>query len=525
MLENRKLPVGVQDFEKLRRGRNIYVDKTQYIYQLVNSDAPYFLGRPRRFGKSLFLSTLKTYFLGKKELFDGLAIAELEEDWLEYPVIYIDLNKVNCGNVNILNNLLDYILDEYENKWGVTNKPKEISLRFDNLIKHAYEKTKRKVVVLVDEYDKPLLETMDNLTVNEEIRKILKGFYGVLKSADAYLRFVFLTGVTKFSKVSIFSDLNQLMDISMDEQYAGICGISEAELIHNFQPELKALAAKEGITPEEAFASMKKRYDGYHFAKESEDMYNPFSVLNTFAKLDFRYYWIQTGTPSFLVKMLKEGNFEVPDLEDNIHASLEEITDYRVEDENPVPILYQSGYLTIKKYNKEDDEYILGFPNEEVKYGFLMKLLPAYAPSYKKRHYFSALYFAQAIRVGDVDKFMTSLQSFLATIPYDAITQEHRDEKYYQYTFYMVFSLMGQFVKTEEKNNIGRADAIVETATHIYVFEFKMDENATAEDALKQINTKGYAIPYKPDHRKIVKIGVEFSKKERNVKRWVIDSD
>ncbi|GHT54368.1 hypothetical protein FACS189446_3840 [Bacteroidia bacterium] len=367
MSTHRKLPIGIQDFEKLRTGNNVYVDKTLYIYKLIQSDAPYFLGRPRRFGKSLFLSTLKAYFLGKKELFEGLAIAGLEKEWAEYPVFYIDFNVGIYTNTQSLRDSLHTKLARLEEQWGKEVEEKDFAGRFEGLIRRAYEQTGNKVVVLVDEYDKPLLGTMDDLQVNDEIRKILKGFYGVLKSSDAYLRFVFLTGVTKFSKVSVFSDLNQLQDISMDNQFSGICGITETELIRNFQPELHALAEKTGKTYEETIFEMKKCYDGYHFAKESEDMYNPFSVLNTFARLDFGEYWYETGTPTFLVKMLKDIDFDIETLENSLPFSVRSITDYRIENRNPVPILYQSGYLTIKDYDRQLDEYTLGYPNEEVK--------------------------------------------------------------------------------------------------------------------------------------------------------------
>ncbi|MDR1221265.1 MAG: ATP-binding protein, partial [Tannerella sp.] len=386
-----------------------------------------------------------------------------------------------------------------------------------------HEKTGRKVVVLIDEYDKSLINTMDKPDVNEKIRDVLKGFYGVLKGADAHLRFVFLTGVTKFSKVSIFSDLNQLMDISMDKQYAGICGISETELLGNFQPELQALAEAQGITPDKAFAEMKKRYDGYHFAKISEDMYNPFSVLNTFAKLDFAYYWFATGTPTFLAKALRNQNYDIRKFDDDVQIVANSVMDYRYENQDLVPLLYQTGYLTVKAYDSVLDEYTLGFPNEEVKYGFLNELLPAFVLTPIATGHFSVTGFLRQLMKNDVEGFMTSLQAFFAAIPYDAIKRKHRSEQYYQHVFYLLFTLMGQFVQTEVKNNKGRADAVVKTSGNIFVFEFKMDSNATAEDAIKQINSKDYAIPYAADHRKTVKIGVEFSQTERGVKRWVIE--
>ncbi|MDR3266793.1 MAG: ATP-binding protein [Tannerella sp.] len=520
MSNNRNLPIGIQDFEKLRTENYLYVDKTQYLYNLAILSVPCFLGRPRRFGKSLFLSMLKAYFQGKRDLFKGLAVADLEKEWTEYPVIYIDFNKASYTNVTTLNIVLDNILRKYEMEWQVTVIAEELSVRFDNLIQEIYNKTGRKVVVLVDEYDKPLLGTMDNQDANDEIRTALKGFYGVLKSADAYLRFVLLTGVTKFSKVSIFSDLNQLQDISMDNRYSGICGITEAELIRDFQPELHALAGKTGKTYENTLIEMKKRYDGYHFTKESEDIYNPFSLLNTFAKLDFGNYWYQTGTPTFLVEMLKDINFDIRKISDNtVSATAEFLTDYRIDNKDPIPVLYQSGYLTIKGYDSLFNAFLLGFPNEEVKYGFLRNLLPAYVPADSiLLNSFYAGDFVRDLMAGNTDGFMTRMQAMFSSIPYDL---SDRTERHYQLVFYLLFTLMGQFVQTEVKTSNGRADAVVKTSDTIFVFEFKMDTNGTAEDALQQIDDKGYSIPYTADGRKIVKVGAEFDSSNRRLSRWI----
>jgi len=519
----RELPIGIQDFEKLRRDNCLYVDKTQFVYQLTRTSRPYFLGRPRRFGKSLFISTLKAYFEGKRELFEGLKLAELEKNWIKYPVIYMDFNVGLLTRAENVANKIKKQLEELTVLWDNNCDYADLAIKFEAVIKAAYEQTGQKVVVLVDEYDKPLINTIDDPTANKEIRTLLKSFYGVLKSTDAYLRFVFLTGVTKFSKVSVFSDLNHLTDISLSEKYADICGISETELLQNFQPEIQALADKRKLTYNEAFAKLKKLYDGYHFAKESEDIYNPFSVLNTFGSLDFDYYWFKTGTPTFLVNILRKQNFDIRKFENDVLIDTVSIMDYRVENQNLVPLLYQSGYLTIKEYKQSKDAFVLGFPNEEVKYGFLKELLPAFVQDPIQTGNFSVIEFMQQIEDDDIDGFMTSLKAFFAAIPYNAIKQKHRDEQYYQHVFYLLFTLMGQFADTEVKNNKGRADAVVKTADSIYVFEFKMDNNATAEDALKQINGKDYDIPYTTDHRKVVKIGVEFSQKEKGVKRWLIE--
>jgi len=517
----RKMPIGIQDFEKLRTTNYLYVDKSKYLYRLVQEYTPFFLGRPRRFGKSLFLSTLKAYFLGKKELFEGLYLSEVEKDWITYPVIYIDFNMGNCSDLRSLKNVLSYIFDQYEKQWEITEKYDDLSIRFTNLIKTAYAKSGRKVVVLVDEYDKALVNTMDEPEKNEELRIFLKGFYGVLKGMDYALRFVFLTGVTKFSKVSIFSDLNQLEDISLDEQYAGICGISEAELLRNFQPEIQALADKQHLTFDSTVAELKKLYDGYRFAREGENMYNPCSLLNVFSKKDFGYYWFKTGTPTFLVKALKNQHYDFRKFENDVIIAVSAIDDYRVGGTSLDPLLYQSGYLTIKSYNEKYDEFTLGFPNEEVKYGFLNHLLPVYTPQVIHDNSFSASNFIRALERSNVEDFMVLLKAFYASIPYDLEENRDKDEKYYQLIFYLLFTLMGQFVEAEVKSATGRADAVVKTADSIYVFEFKMDENTTAADALAQINDKGYLIPYTADNRRLVKVGVAFSIQSKGVKEWI----
>jgi len=520
----RKLPIGIQDFEKLRKGNFVYVDKTQYVYQLAQLEVPCFLGRPRRFGKSLFLSTLKAYFEGEKELFKGLKIAELEKEWTKYPVIYLDFNKESYSDIRSLEVVIDDILQKYEQQYGVSFIAESLSVRFANVIEAAYKKTGIGVVVLIDEYDKPLISSIDNLDLNTNMRTILKGFYGVLKAMDYALKFVFLTGVTKFSKVSVFSDLNHLVDISLNERFSGICGISEAELLENFEQEIRDLAERRAMSYNETIAKLKQLYDGYHFAKVSADIYNPFSVLNTFGNLDFSHYWFATGTPTFLVKHLANTGFEIPILENDVAIDANSLMNYQVENEDYVPLLYQSGYLTIKKYDNELDEYTLGFPNEEVKYGFLNELLQQFTPAYgTSSSKFSAKGFIKLLRVGDIESTMKMLQAYFATIEYDAIPKKLQVEKFYQFIFWQLFTLMGQSVKTEVKNNKGRADAVVKTADSIYVFEFKMDDKATAEAALKQINSKDCAIPYSADHRKTVKIGVEFSLTEKGIKRWLIE--
>jgi hypothetical protein len=524
-MEKRKLPIGIQDFEKLRKGGYVYVDKTTYVYRLASEGNPYFLGRPRRFGKSLLLSTLKAYFLGKKELFSGLAIAGLEKDWTEYPVFHIDLNVENYTGLEALEKGLDTNLRYLEKDWGRDPADSSPASRFLGLIRRACEKSGKPVAVLVDEYDKPLLQSMENDRSLEETRAALKSFYGVLKTADPWLRFVLLTGVTKFSQVSVFSDLNQLRDISLDEEYANICGISCPELISNFEPELRALAEKNGMTYDETIGEMQKRYNGYHFAKgpwggENDRVFNPFSVLNTFASRDFRYYWFQTGTPAFLIKKLRETDFDLRGFAGGISIPAQSIADYRVKGGSPVPLLYQSGYLTIKDHNRQFNQYVLGFPNEEVEYGFLQSLLPYYLPHPRSGGEFHVENFVEDLQKGDIDAFMTRLQAFFAAMPYEL---SDRTERHYQAIFYVVFRLMGQYTEAEQRSARGRADAVVRTPDAVYVFEFKLAREGRedmVEAALRQIDDKGYLIPYSAAGRRLVKVGAEFDPATRTLGRW-----
>jgi hypothetical protein len=410
-----------------------------------------------------------------------------------------------------------------ETKWGKDDSEDSHSSRFLGLIRRASEKSGREVVVLIDEYDKPLLGPASELDdVDTAIRTVLKGFYGVLKSADAHLRFVFLTGVTKFSQVSVFSDLNHLTDISLNRKYSGICGISESELTNFLVPEITVLADELGKTYVETLDELRKRYNGYHFAKKSEGIYNPYSLLRTFEAGEIRNYWFRTGTPTFLVKMLKDMNFDLKSLEKDIKICIDEISEYRVGGGNIVPLLYQTGYLTIIGFDDADglNEYFLGFPNEEVKYGFLRELLPVYMPDVKNFNEFYVKDFIRDLRSGKIESFMTRLKAFFAGISYELNNKTEQD---YQTVFYLLFTLMGQFVEVEPRSAKGRADAIITTADTIYIFEFKLTENATAEDAMKQINETGYATPYIASNKKIVKIGAEFSKEERGVNRWVIN--
>ncbi|MEL3906924.1 MAG: ATP-binding protein [Treponema sp.] len=528
----RRIPIGVQSFEVLRKENFIYVDKTEFIWKLITESRVHFLSRPRRFGKSLFLSALKAYFLGQKELFKGLAIEKLEEAqagsrdiWQEYPVLYLDFNPAKYETREDLEGILHTHLCLWEKEHGAEPSETGFSTRFAGIIRRAYEKTGKQVVVLVDEYDKPLLQTMhDDPELNETYRKILKGFYAVIKSSDQYVRFAFLTGVTKFSKVSVFSDLNNLRDISLEESYAGICGVTETELKEVFQPEIQALGERQSLSYGETLDALKQWYDGYLFHPDKEGMYNPFSLLNAFAKREFGSYWFATGTPTFLVEYLQKAYYYIPDLEDNVQADEHGLNDYRADPILPIPILFQAGYLTIKGYNKFSKLYRLGFPNDEVRYGFLHNLVPAYTGIRADRTGLSVWQFYEQIEAGAVDGFMEQLKGIISGIPYDSITGKDVSlrEQNYQTAVYLVFALMNQFVYTEVHCATGRADCVVEMPDRIYLFEFKLTSNGSAADALTQIKDKGYADKYTGSGKKIIAIGASFDEEKRTIKEWVV---
>lgn len=513
----RKLPIGIQTFSDIRTQGYLYVDKTALVWQIANVGKPFFLSRPRRFGKSLLLSTFEAYFEGRKELFKGLAIEKLEDKWEKYPVLHLDLNAEKYDTVESLDAILSYQLTQWEGIYGKGEDETTVSNRFKGVIQRAYEKTGRGVVVLIDEYDKPLLQAIHDKNLLEEYRKILKAFYGTLKSKDSCLRFVFLTGVTKFSQVSVFSDLNQLNDISISKVYATICGLTKQELLDNFMPELEVLAKENEQSLTETIEAMTLQYDGYHFHPKGEGVFNPFSVLNAFDKQEFGNYWFQTGTPTFLVKSLQKADYDLRTLMDGVEASASTFTEYRADVENPIPLIYQSGYLTIKDFDKEFKIYTLGFPNDEVRYGFLNFLVPFYTPVTDDKKNFYIGRFVQELRRGDIESFMQRFEAFFADFPYEL---NDRTERHYQVVVYLIFKLMGQFTQAEVHSAKGRADAVVQTPDYVYIFEFKL--NGTAEEALQQIDVKGYAEPFKSDNRRIMKVGVEFSAETRNVKRWLL---
>ena len=515
----RKLPIGIQTFSDIRTQGYLYVDKTAYVWQIANTGKPYFFSRPRRFGKSLLISTFESYFEGRKDLFEGLAIEKLEEKWDKHPVLHMDLNARKYERPEDLIAMLNQYLEKWEAKFGNEKKDRAPEERFEYIIQRGCEQTGKGVVVLVDEYDKPLLQSLHDEELLEAYRNTLKAFYGVLKSADKYLRFVFLTGITKFSQVSVFSDLNQLNDISMDYDSGTLCGITHEELVNNFSPEIEMLAKANGLSKDEAIEQMTQQYDGYHFHPNADGVYNPFSVLNAFYKKEFGNYWFQTGTPTFLVKSLQKADYDLRTLIDGVETPAINFTEYRAEANNPIPLIYQSGYLTIKEYDKEFKMYTLGFPNDEVRYGFLNFLVPFYTTVTDDKKSFFIGKFVQELRNGDTDAFMQRLEAFFADFPYEL---NDKTERHYQVVLYLIFKLMGQFTQAEVRSAKGRADAIVQTPKFVYIFEFKL--NGTAEEALQQINDKGYAVPFQSDNRQIVKMGVEFSAEIRNVNRWLMES-
>ena len=523
-MSNKIYPIGIQNFEKIRRDGYFYVDKTALVYRLAKSGSYYFLSRPRRFGKSLLLSTLEAYFEGKKELFAGLAIEQLEKDWGRYPILHLDLNARQYENIGSLleelNKYLEIWEQAYDSPFG-DRKPEE---RFFQVIRRAYEKTGQRVVILIDEYDKPLLQAIGKPELQEAYRSLLKAFYGVMKSADGFIRFAMLTGVTKFSKVSVFSDLNNLKDISMHREFVEVCGITENELHENLEPELHELSDFMNMDYSNVCQEMKQRYDGYHFAADTEGLYNPFSLLNTFDAKQFGNYWFATGTPSYLVELLKRNHYDLDRLAHE-ETDAETLDGVDSVDSDPIPVIYQSGYLTIKGYDAEFGMYRLGFPNLEVEEGFVKYLLPYYANVSASKTPFEISRFIREIRSGDYDAFFRRLQSFFADTPYETITglkPERDTELHYQNVLFIVFRLIGLYTKVEYHTNRGRIDLVLQTDRYIYVMEFKL--NGTAEEALQQINEKQYALPFVADGRKIVKIGVNFSSGTRNIERWVVES-
>ena len=528
MQEIRNMPVGVQSFEIMRTSPYVYVDKTHFIPKLEVVGRAYFLARPRRFGKSLFISTLQAYFEGRKGLFKGLAIEKFKADagseWQSYPVLKLDLNAKEYTKPEHLVAILNHHIDEWKKDYNIQFNEVYPDIALAKIIEALHEKFNKRVVILIDEYDKPLIATLENEELHEQYRATLKAFYSVIKSSNDYIHLSFLTGVTKFSKVSIFSDLNNLYDISFDEEYSSLCGITEEELKNNFFTEVQVIADKYEKTQEEMLSILKKKYDGYRFTKKKEHIYNPFSLCIAFERKDLGDYWFESGTPTFMVHLFEQKVFELPDLEKNINLSMRDMNEYRLSYVNLVPLLFQAGYLTIKDYNWEEDTYILGYPNDEVKYAFLYNLMAVYTDGKSlSQGEFRIGLFKEAMQRGDVERVLTLIKALMASIPYDSLPEDRLflREHNYQTTIYLIFSLMGEYVRTEVHSSQGRSDVEVETADSIYIFEFKL--GGKPQDAIAQIKETGYADKHKASNKNIYLIGATISRNKRSLSKWAVE--
>ena len=511
------LPIGVQTFEDIVSGNYYYVDKTGLVHQIANKFKYVFLSRPRRFGKSLLSSTFHSYFAGEKELFDGLEAGRLETEWVKHPVFHFDMSTAKHMNEEQLLEELDKKLDAYERIYGRGEKDVRVNQRLEGLVHRSVEQTGARAVIIIDEYDAPLLDVMNDRERLIPMRQIMRNFYSPIKSLDPYLRFVFITGINKFAQLSIFSELNNLKNISMLPEFSAVCGISQSELERDFPEQIDALAEANGVSRERALELLKENYDGYHFCAGSEDIYNPFSLLNAFSDRRFGSYWFETATPTYLIERLERKPIEERELDRMEYVSLNEFNVSPELTDNPIPLLYQTGYLTIKDYDRSLDSYTLGYPNKEVRTGFMDSLLAGYNGNNPSGASF-VIRFNAALKKGDIDEALSRMQSFLAGMPNDL---ENKTEKHYQTIIYLIFSLLGYHIRTEEKSAVGRADAVCWTEDSIYVFEFKVD--STAETALKQIDDKGYMIPYRfEDGKHLVKVGVNISTETRTIDGWAV---
>lgn len=515
-----RYPISIQTFETIIDGNYVYVDKTDLVYSLAQEHVC-FLSRPRRFGKSLLLSTLDAYFSGHKELFKGLKMEALESKWDVYPVFRIDFAKGRFDVEGGLEQVLEEYVSNWESIYGKSDIYTTLSSRFQYVLEQATAKTGRKAVVLIDEYDKPLLDVLEE-ELEDVNRSILKDFYGTFKAADASLRFVLLTGVTKFSQITVFSGFNQPNDISMDSKYDAICGITETELHTVFAEAIVQMATRLEYTVDEMKAVLKKQYDGYHFSNVLLDVYNPFSVINAFNKNRIDSYWYKSGTPTYLVKLLEGHKVNMQKLTSRTYES-QYFVDYRADAEEPLAMLYQSGYLTIKGYDKRYGEYTLDYPNVEVAKGFVTLMANSYLKKAESEASYWIVNLDRMLRRGALDDIREAFTAFLASIPYEANKDERAKdfETHFQYTFYIIFRLLSCYTTLIEKQNSkGRADIIVESDNDVYIFEFKLD--GTAEEALKQIEEKQYALPYLNDKRSVHKIGVNISSLTRTVDGWLL---
>lgn len=518
----RKLyPIGIQTFSEIRTNDNLYIDKTAYIYRMANSDGKYFfLSRPRRFGKSLLVSTLLSYFGGRKELFKGLAIDNLENEWAEYPVLHFDLSGGKHQEEDQLNRYLDFILKDNERRFGVECDAVDANVRLANLIASVYKKTGKQVVVLIDEYDAPLLDVVHQDERLESSRYLMRNFYSPLKQCEPMLRFVFLTGITKFSQLSIFSELNNITNISMDEAYAGICGITKEELLTQMSDDIDRLAEKLSITREVAIQQLKDNYDGYHFTYPSPDIFNPYSLLNCFSKEKIGAYWFGSGTPTFLIEMMRKFGTTPMDIGESEMADVSDFDAPTETMESIVPLLYQSGYVTIKDYDEETNLYELGIPNKEIRIGLFKSLLPNYLTRSSQRGKVAIAQMSVLIKNGDIDGALELFRTFLATVPY---CENTKYEGHFQQLMYVVFALLTDYrILVEQRTSKGRTDITLETQDSIYIMELKFGN--TADEALAQINANHYADAFAMSNKKTIKVGIGFDvKDERNITDWKVE--
>lgn len=518
----RKLyPIGIQTFSEIRTNDNLYIDKTAYIYRMANSDGKYFfLSRPRRFGKSLLVSTLLSYFEGRKELFKGLAIDNLENEWAEYPVLHFDLSGGKHQEEDQLNRYLDFILKDNERRFGVECDAVDANVRLANLIASVYKKTGKQVVVLIDEYDAPLLDVVHQDERLESLRHLMRNFYSPLKQCEPMLRFVFLTGITKFSQLSIFSALNNITNISMDEAYAGICGITKEELLTQMSDDIDRLAEKLSITREVAIQQLKDNYDGYHFTYPSPDIFNPYSLLNCFSKEKIGAYWFGSGTPTFLIEMMRKFGTTPMDIGESEMADVSDFDAPTETMESIVPLLYQSGYVTIKDYDEDTNLYELGIPNKEIRIGLFKSLLPNYLTRSSQRGKVAIAQMSVLIKNGDIDGALELFRTFLATVPY---CENTKYEGHFQQLMYVVFALLTDYrILVEQRTSKGRTDITLETQDSIYIMELKFGN--TADEALAQINANHYADAFAMSNKKTIKVGIGFDvKDERNITDWKVE--
>ena len=516
-----KYPIGIQSFDRIIEDGYVYVDKTELIYNLTHESSIYFLSRPRRFGKSLLVSTLKNYYLGRRELFRGLAMERLETEWAVHPVFHVDFNGAVFSNAGQLEAMLRDYVEGWERMYGlVPDKELGIGIRFRHVLRAAHEQTGRRAVVLIDEYDKPILDVLDvDASLEDRHRNVLKAFYSVFKAADEHLQFVLLTGVTKFSQVSVFSGFNQPKDISMDGRYEALCGITQDEIDRYFPQPIADMAADYRCTPGEMKQRLKQQYDGYHFSKRLTDVYNPFSLLNALDSRSVDDYWFRSGTPTYLIRLLAHFNENINELTGKYYRP-EEFVDYKADVERPLPMIFQSGYLTIKNYDFQFNTFLLDFPNNEVKNGFLTMLATSYLkPQEEMGTWIRDM--VMTLQAGDTDRLRTLFTSFLASIPYTMRRKEGEAERerYFQYTFYLIMRLVSVYtVYVEKAQSQGRVDCVVETPQYVYIFEFKLD--GTAAEALQQIEDRGYAREYAADTRQLYRVGVGFSSETGTVSDW-----